>query len=139
MLFQSCLSNFACVRMNVCTITTHTQYGNVHVHTSQLLQLGNFYILAVPTEMTTMSGRRVRAAVKAAIDANTGRSDATVVIAGLSNAYADYTTTFEEYQAQRYEGGSTIYGVCVCACVCGVCVFIVCVRACVRACVRVCE
>ena len=57
-----------------------------------------------------MSGRRVRTAVKAAIDAKTGRSDATVVIAGLSNAYADYTTTFEEFQAQRYEGGSTIYG-----------------------------
>lgn len=76
----------------------------------QLLQLSNFYILAVPTEMTTMSGRRVRAAVKAAIDAKTGRTDATVVIAGLSNAYADYTTTFEEFQAQRYEGGSTIYG-----------------------------
>ena len=34
----------------------------------------------------------------------------TVVIAGLSNAYADYTVTFEEYQVQRYEGASTIYG-----------------------------
>lgn len=57
-----------------------------------------------------MSGRRVRAAVKAAIDANTGDNSSTVVIAGLSNAYADYTTTYEEFQAQRYEGGSTIYG-----------------------------
>ena len=33
-----------------------------------------------------------------------------VVIAGLANAYADYTVTFEEYQEQRYEGGSTIFG-----------------------------
>ena len=32
------------------------------------------------------------------------------MIAGLANSYADYTTTFEEYQAQRYEAGSTIYG-----------------------------
>ena len=32
------------------------------------------------------------------------------VLAGLSNEYADYTTTFEEYQAQRYEGASTAYG-----------------------------
>ena len=24
--------------------------------------------------------------------------------------YGDYTTTFEEYQAQRYEGASTIFG-----------------------------
>jgi neutral ceramidase len=36
--------------------------------------------------------------------------DGVVVIAGLSNAYADYTTTFEEFQGQRYEGGSTIFG-----------------------------
>ena len=34
----------------------------------------------------------------------------TVVIGGLSNMYGDYTTTFEEYQAQRYEGASTIFG-----------------------------
>ena len=33
-----------------------------------------------------------------------------VVIAGLSNGYADYTVTYEEYQQQRYEGGSTIFG-----------------------------
>lgn len=33
-----------------------------------------------------------------------------MVLAGLSNAYADYITTYEEYQVQRYEGASTIYG-----------------------------
>jgi len=33
-----------------------------------------------------------------------------IVIAGLSNSYTDYTTTYEEYQAQRYESASTIYG-----------------------------
>ncbi|KAH8079553.1 ceramidase [Aureococcus anophagefferens] len=45
-------------------------------------------------------------------DAAMGHSANTraVVVAGLSNEYADYTATFEEYQAQRYEGGSTIYG-----------------------------
>ena len=32
------------------------------------------------------------------------------VIAGLSNTYADYIATYEEYQVQRYEGASTIYG-----------------------------
>lgn len=76
----------------------------------QLLQIGDFYILAVPTEMTTMSGRRIRRAVKTTIDSKTGNNKSIVVLAGLSNAYADYTTTFEEYQVQRYEGGSTIYG-----------------------------
>ena len=34
----------------------------------------------------------------------------TVVLAGLTNSYADYIATYEEYQAQRYEAASTIYG-----------------------------
>lgn len=33
-----------------------------------------------------------------------------MVIAGLSNTYADYIVTPEEYIVQRYEGASTIYG-----------------------------
>ena len=34
----------------------------------------------------------------------------TVVIAGLTNTYSSYVTTFEEYAMQRYEGASTIFG-----------------------------
>ena len=37
-------------------------------------------------------------------------SDVTVVIAGLTNTYSSYVTTFEEYAMQRYEGASTIFG-----------------------------
>jgi neutral ceramidase len=33
-----------------------------------------------------------------------------VILAGLSNIYTSYITTPEEYQVQRYEGASTIYG-----------------------------
>lgn len=29
---------------------------------------------------------------------------------GMANTYASYAVTFEEYQVQRYEGGSTLYG-----------------------------
>lgn len=36
--------------------------------------------------------------------------DTIVTMAGLCNTYASYVTTYEEYQAQRYEGASTIYG-----------------------------
>lgn len=36
--------------------------------------------------------------------------DVTVVIAGLTNTYSSYVTTFEEYAMQRYEGASTIFG-----------------------------
>lgn len=37
-------------------------------------------------------------------------SNVQVVIAGLTNTYSQYVTTFEEYQVQRYEGASTLYG-----------------------------
>jgi len=33
-----------------------------------------------------------------------------VIVAGLSNVYTHYITTYEEYQRQRYEAASTIYG-----------------------------
>jgi len=33
-----------------------------------------------------------------------------VVIAGLANSYSSYIVTYEEYQAQRYEAASTIFG-----------------------------
>lgn len=36
--------------------------------------------------------------------------DVHVVLAGLTNTYSSYVTTFEEYGVQRYEGASTIFG-----------------------------
>eukprot|EP00040_Diaphanoeca_grandis_P039096 m.258136 g.258136 ORF g.258136 m.258136 type:complete len:729 (-) comp36170_c0_seq1:249-2435(-) len=77
----------------------------------QILKLGQLVILSVPTEMTTMSGRRTRDELKRVlVESNVIGEDGVVVIAGLTNGYADYTTTFEEYHVQRYEGGSTIFG-----------------------------
>jgi len=75
---------------------------------TQILRVGNFAMLAVPGEFTTMSGRRLREAVSAA--AATEGEELSVVIAGLSNTYTHYITTYEEYQKQRYEAASTIYG-----------------------------
>lgn len=37
-------------------------------------------------------------------------SEIKVVLSGLSNIYSSYITTLEEYQIQRYEGASTLYG-----------------------------
>ena len=34
----------------------------------------------------------------------------TILLSGLANVYTGYITTFEEYQQQRYEGASTLYG-----------------------------
>lgn len=76
---------------------------------TQLLRFGDVIIVALPGEFTTMSGRRLRNAIHKTILEKTGNR-ADVILAGLSNIYASYVTTPEEYQIQRYEGASTIYG-----------------------------
>lgn len=78
----------------------------------QTLQIGQLVLLAAPAEFTTMAGRRLRDAVKMVLASRADKFDSNVhvVIAGLSNTYSQYVTTFEEYQVQRYEGASTLYG-----------------------------
>ena len=44
------------------------------------------------------------------LDITQGSEDIKVMLAGLSNVYTHYITTQEEYQRQRYEAASTIYG-----------------------------
>uniref|UniRef100_A0A667YJA3 Neutral ceramidase n=1 Tax=Myripristis murdjan TaxID=586833 RepID=A0A667YJA3_9TELE len=76
----------------------------------QILLIGSVAVVAAPGEMTTMSGRRLREAVKQELESEGKLKDIEVVISGLSNIYTHYITTYEEYQVQRYEGASTIYG-----------------------------
>ncbi|KAL9426108.1 hypothetical protein AB3S75_032975 [Citrus x aurantiifolia] len=79
----------------------------------QILRIGQLVILNVPGEFTTMAGRRLRDAIKMALISGGGgqfNSNVHIVIAGLTNTYSQYVTTFEEYQVQRYEGASTLYG-----------------------------
>ncbi|XP_078427718.1 neutral/alkaline non-lysosomal ceramidase [Wolffia australiana] len=79
----------------------------------QMLQIGQVVILSVPGEFTTMAGRRLREAVKTVLTTSgAGEFDSNVhvIIAGLTNTYSQYVTTFEEYAVQRYEGASTLYG-----------------------------
>jgi hypothetical protein len=74
-----------------------------------VLRLGNRVIGAVPAEVTTTAGRRMRAQMLAAArEAGLPVSDA--LILGHANGYLEYVTTAEEYTAQYYEGGSTLYG-----------------------------
>ncbi|NWR89734.1 ASAH2 ceramidase, partial [Furnarius figulus] len=75
----------------------------------QIAAIGSLAIVAVPGEFTTMSGRRLREAVRSEFDSQ-GTPGMNVVIAGLCNVYTHYITTYEEYQVQRYEAASTIYG-----------------------------
>ncbi|XP_032890253.1 putative neutral ceramidase C [Amblyraja radiata] len=76
----------------------------------QILTIGMLAIVAVPGEFTTMSGRRLRETVKRELESSGSLKDFDVVVAGLCNVYTHYITTYEEYQVQRYEAASTIYG-----------------------------
>lgn len=71
---------------------------------TQLLQVGQLVIVGLPGEFTTMSGRRIRAALRPYFP---GKQ---IILSGLSNIYSSYITTVEEYSVQRYEGASTLYG-----------------------------
>ncbi|KAJ6566570.1 Neutral/alkaline nonlysosomal ceramidase [Mycena capillaripes] len=77
----------------------------------QIFRVGNFVVLVVPGELTTMAGRRIREAVRTQlISSGILGEEAHVVVAGTANTYAHYITTREEYVVQRYEGASTLYG-----------------------------
>lgn len=55
----------------------------------QLIRIGNLYIAAVPSEMTTMSGRRLRKTIKKVlIEQGVGNNDTIVIQTGPANGYA---------------------------------------------------
>ena len=70
-------------------------------------QIGDRLVATIPGEMTVEMGRRVRS-VLARAGAAYGIKG--VQLSGLANEYLSYFTTPEEYDAQHYEGGSTMYG-----------------------------
>lgn len=74
-----------------------------------VLRLGNRVIGAVPGEVTTTAGRRMREQMLAGAR-GAGLPVNGALILGHANGYLEYITTAEEYTAQYYEGGSTIYG-----------------------------
>lgn len=78
----------------------------------QLAVIGDLALACVPGEFTTMAGRRLRRTVHEALQDGPARPQHPddVVVVGLCNTYSDYITTPEEYEVQRYEGASTIYG-----------------------------
>jgi neutral ceramidase len=72
-----------------------------------VVRVGNMAWIVNPFELTTMSGRRVREqALRQLKPFGIDR----VVIVGYANAYGGYVTTPQEYQAQRYEGASDLFG-----------------------------
>ncbi|EGZ08153.1 hypothetical protein PHYSODRAFT_339994 [Phytophthora sojae] len=73
----------------------------------QIVKIGQFGLAVTNFETTTMAGRRILKTVKAALKP-AGVTE--VELASVSNGYAGYMTTREEYVTQHYEGASTIFG-----------------------------
>jgi neutral ceramidase len=77
----------------------------------QLMRVGQLVMIVAATEATTMAGRRWRNAVSdAARTILPPDVEPIVVLGGPANTYTHYATTPEEYDIQRYEGASTLYG-----------------------------
>lgn len=67
-------------------------------------RIGDHLILTVPGEPTTLAGYRLE---RAALDLPRVKG---CVVAGYSGTYAGYWVTPEEYDLQRYEASSTLFG-----------------------------
>lgn len=72
----------------------------------QIMRIGELYLAAAGGEFTIVAGLRVRRAVADTLGVPLER----VLLQGYANAYHEYVTTPEEYDAQQYEGASTLYG-----------------------------
>ena len=71
-----------------------------------IVTIGELAIVALPAEITTMAGRRLKATIENALNGQARH----IVISALTNHYSGYITTKEEYESQQYEGGHTLFG-----------------------------
>lgn len=73
----------------------------------QMMILDNIAFCSVPGEITTIAGQRLQNTI---LEVLKERGVTEVIICTYANAYSGYITTYEEYQAQCYEGGHTLFG-----------------------------
>ncbi|WP_375501312.1 neutral/alkaline non-lysosomal ceramidase N-terminal domain-containing protein [uncultured Jatrophihabitans sp.] len=71
-----------------------------------LVRIGRLYLIGIPGEVTVVAGLRLRRAVAEVLGAELDD----VLVAGYVNSYIHYVTTPEEYDGQRYEAASTMFG-----------------------------
>ncbi len=71
---------------------------------SQIIKLGNIFLIGVPGEITTQAAERLKLALETELKTKE------IIICSYANAYMGYITTPEEYDLQYYEGGHTVYG-----------------------------
>ncbi|WP_010539874.1 neutral/alkaline non-lysosomal ceramidase N-terminal domain-containing protein [Dietzia alimentaria] len=76
------------------------------VYPFHLVRLGGHYLFSLGFEPTVVAGLRLRRTLAAEL----GVPEDHITIQGYSNAYGHYLTTPEEYSAQNYEGGATLFG-----------------------------
>jgi hypothetical protein len=74
-----------------------------------VFRVGNRLLGLLPAEVTTEAGMRMKHRMEQVSSAGGSAGD-TAVVVSLANGFMQYVTTAEEYEAQRYEGGSNIYG-----------------------------
>lgn len=73
----------------------------------QLVEIGDVVLVAIPFEITTTAGRRLKKGVEELYAKDNMKE---VILCPYANSYSGYITTNEEYQAQMYEGGHTVFG-----------------------------
>ena len=79
------------------------------MYTFQVVRINQLLLVAVPGEMSTEMGWRVKHAVLQAAQ-QTQQPVTHVAVVGLANQYVSYFTTPEEYDMQHYEGAATLFG-----------------------------
>lgn len=91
----------------------HQKAGNINkpwtpkILPLQLFILGEVALAAFPFEITTIAGKRLRNLLEEILSK---RGVKRVILSPYANGYSGYITTYEEYQAQIYEGGHTVFG-----------------------------
>lgn len=73
----------------------------------QIFIIGDVAIIGFPGEITTIAGDRLKIAVLKVLEK---RGVMDVILTSNANEFSGYTTTFEEYQLQGFEGGFTLFG-----------------------------
>ncbi len=73
----------------------------------QVFKIGNFALLGIPAEISTMAGRVLREEILAQYS---NLKVNALALGTYANDYSQYITTKKEYDMQHYEGASTPYG-----------------------------
>jgi neutral ceramidase len=75
-----------------------------------LYRIGPMLLAGVPAEVTTESGQRIERALRDSAAKSAALAGVGTRVVSIANGFIYYLATREEYSAQMYEGGSTLFG-----------------------------